>query len=298
MSESVYAGAPYLRQLQSGATILGVQSTENRSSNQLAVSRLVVYLGDREARNFSRPSEPFLIQPTHSGLWNSLSVLRGDTVVALTSTKSYGGVNPEVWMIKGYVISEPVIPFTAVTVDGELNVAEWPASLPVFVGHRGPGQLRADFAYDDTYLYMGARVFDKVIKTDSPTPLDDDGIWLGFDVKNKLAGALTRKKIQLLISADGRILVRRDSAAGWEPYAGLGKEIKLVVKNGTAGYVVELAISWKVVGDKPAIGADISYTLGLLNDDDGNAVDYSDTANETVDSEAVEWQMMRLARKR
>ncbi|MEZ0539064.1 sialidase family protein [Fibrella arboris] len=104
LSESVYAGAPYLRQLKSGITILGVQSTESRSSNQLAVSRLVVYLGDREARNFKHPSEPFRILPTHSGLWNSLSVLRGDTVVALTSTKSYGGANAEVWMIKGHMV--------------------------------------------------------------------------------------------------------------------------------------------------------------------------------------------------
>ncbi|MBO0952510.1 sugar-binding protein [Fibrella forsythiae] len=297
LSETVYAGAPYLRQLQSGATILGVQSTENRINNRLAVSRLVVYVGDRDARNFKQPTEPFLIQPTHSGLWNSLSVLRGDTVVALTSTKSYGGANPEVWMIKGYVIPEQVASFSSVTVDGELGRAEWPATLPIFIGHRGPAQLRAGFAYTDTYLFVGVQVADRLLKTDSPTPLDDDGIWLGLDVINTLTTASGSQKIQLLISADGRLLVRKGAVTDWVPYAGLGREIRLVLRKTSAGYVAELAVPWTLVGGKPTSRSAIRYTLGLLNDDDGAAIDYTDNLGERVNNEEIIWQALRLADK-
>ncbi len=101
VSEEVYAGAPCLRQLSSGETILSYQGTEGRPGNNLGDAIMKVMVGDSLARNFSGRSEPFYIAAGKTGLWNSISVLKDDTIVALTSTNAYSNGPTEVWMIKG-----------------------------------------------------------------------------------------------------------------------------------------------------------------------------------------------------
>ncbi|MBD2703135.1 exo-alpha-sialidase [Spirosoma sp. BT702] len=99
--DTLYAGAPYLRQLPTGETLLSYQGTENRI-NRMANAEMKVVVGDSHARNFSQKSVPFSIPAGKSGLWNSLSILADSTIIALTSTNGYSGRGEvEVWMIKG-----------------------------------------------------------------------------------------------------------------------------------------------------------------------------------------------------
>jgi hypothetical protein len=102
LADSIYAGAPYLRQLKTGQTILSYQGTEGRI-NKMNFSEMKVTIGDRDARNFSHKSVPFVIAKNKSGLWNSLAVLSDNTIVALTSTSSYSTGSMEIWMIKGHL---------------------------------------------------------------------------------------------------------------------------------------------------------------------------------------------------
>lgn len=104
VSNEVYAGAPYLRQLSTGETILSYQGTENRSGNSLNDAVMKVMVGDDLARNFDGRTEPFTIPQGKSGLWNSISVLKDDTVIAITSTNGFSNGPMEVWMIKGKLI--------------------------------------------------------------------------------------------------------------------------------------------------------------------------------------------------
>lgn len=99
--DTVYAGAPYIRQLPTGETILSYQGTENRI-NRMNNAEMKVVIGDSHARNFSQKSVPFRIPAGKSGLWNSLSILADSTIIALTSTNGYSTKGDvEVWMIKG-----------------------------------------------------------------------------------------------------------------------------------------------------------------------------------------------------
>ena len=102
LPDSVYAGAPYLRQLQTGETILSYQATTERDKdwNQAC---MFVAIGDKEGKNFGQQSIPFAVPLNKHGLWNSLCVLDDNTVIALTSTNAYAN-NTEVWMIKVHVI--------------------------------------------------------------------------------------------------------------------------------------------------------------------------------------------------
>ena len=105
IADTVYAGAPYLRQLKTGQTILSYQGTEGRTNN-IKFAEMKVVIGDNTAKNFTCKTSPFAIATNKSGLWNSLAVLSDNTIIALTSTNSYSKGNTEIWMIKGHVIPE------------------------------------------------------------------------------------------------------------------------------------------------------------------------------------------------
>lgn len=98
----VYAGAPYLCQLAGGETLLSVQSTEGRRGGSgHERSRMVVYVGDADARHFAGRTVPFDVAPGDSGLWNSLFVKSPATVTAISGT-TIGGVRG-LWAIDGRV---------------------------------------------------------------------------------------------------------------------------------------------------------------------------------------------------
>ena len=103
LPNTIYAGAPYLKQLQTGETVLSYQSTEGRNS-QWDLSCMNVVVGDVDGKNFRNKSIPFDVPLSKRGLWNSLCVLSDNTVIALTSSNAYSTNNEtEVWMIKGKV---------------------------------------------------------------------------------------------------------------------------------------------------------------------------------------------------
>ncbi|TCD08353.1 exo-alpha-sialidase [Pedobacter frigidisoli] len=103
LPDSVYAGAPYLRQLKSGETILSFQSTLNRNKNwELAFMQVAI--GDKSGRNFKLVDNPFNIPLNKHGLWNSICILNDDTIIAVTSTNVFG--RNSVWMIKGKLVRE------------------------------------------------------------------------------------------------------------------------------------------------------------------------------------------------
>ncbi|WP_316825414.1 sialidase family protein [Pedobacter miscanthi] len=102
IGDALYAGAPFIRQLKTGETILSYQGTEDRT-NDLNFADMKVVIGDEQGRNFKSKSVPFLIPSNKSCLWNSLTVLSDGSVIAVTSTNAYSN-STEVWMIKGTVV--------------------------------------------------------------------------------------------------------------------------------------------------------------------------------------------------
>ncbi|RZM13895.1 MAG: hypothetical protein EOO88_44420, partial [Pedobacter sp.] len=104
LEREIYAGAPYLRQLRSGETILSYQGTEGRI-NDMKHADMKVVIGDANARSFVAKSIPFVIPADKSCLWNSLAVLDDDTIIAVTSTNAFSD-RSEIWMIKGHLVSD------------------------------------------------------------------------------------------------------------------------------------------------------------------------------------------------
>jgi hypothetical protein len=92
----VSAGAPYLRQLPTGPTLLSCQSNENRHALQMTV-----YIGDANAHNFTTPTTPFDLPQDTRSLWSSLFIKDETTITALTSTTIDGQAG--VWAIDAQI---------------------------------------------------------------------------------------------------------------------------------------------------------------------------------------------------
>lgn len=104
LQDEVYAGAPYLRQLNKGLTILSFQSTLNRTYDW-QLSTMKVAVGNNLAQNFMLVDDPFTIPKNKHALWSSICILADDTIIAVTSTNAYDA-NNGIWMIKGKLVDK------------------------------------------------------------------------------------------------------------------------------------------------------------------------------------------------
>lgn len=92
---------PNLRVLNNGNTVLSYQSTQLKNGkHEVNNAEMIVAVGDTKGRNFTNATVPFKIPANTTALWNSIAVLKDQTIIALTSTNAYSG-KTEVWMIKG-----------------------------------------------------------------------------------------------------------------------------------------------------------------------------------------------------
>ena len=266
VADSLYLGAPYLRQLKTGETILSYQGTEGRINN-MNHSEMKVVIGDSEARNFDRKSVPFNIAGDKSGLWNSVSVLNDNTVVALTSTSSFSANhNAEVWMVKGHVMPE----LRAKKVDlKSKNKSEQPNSKPIFIGGNGPANLTADLNYNDKYLFVLVSVHaDKQIKNNSFT--------IYIDPQNKNYDTPGKGVFKINIGGMNGMSMFEGNSGQWEIRSSKG----IINDNsgeGADSYLRVIGIPWSIIGGKPTSGKRIGFNMALT-DIDGHTENIS--ANE------------------
>ena len=101
LASRVYAGAPFLRVLSSGETVLSFQQADD---GDLQHSHMVVCVGDQNARNFVNSAEPFAAFKTSAQLWNALFEKDKETLTAITSTKI--GDIFGVWTLDGKIVHE------------------------------------------------------------------------------------------------------------------------------------------------------------------------------------------------
>lgn len=96
LAPRVYAGAPCLRQMPTGETLLSFQQSDSGDMNR---ARIVVCIGDADARSFSGPSHPFPQTPGAPQHWASLFV-KGERTVTAVCNVTINGVRG-VWSVDG-----------------------------------------------------------------------------------------------------------------------------------------------------------------------------------------------------
>lgn len=251
--DSIYAGAPYLRQLKTGETILSYQGTEGRINN-MNHSEMKVVIGDADARNFNRKSSPFNLDPGKSGLWNSLSVLNDNTVVALTSMSNYASKRGnEVWMIKGQVIPELKAAKQTMKIDGGVHDNESWENADIFIGQQSWLTLNGGAAYNDHFLYFFTKVIDGADSSSVVTYY--------IDPRNKHYEAPGAGNYKISLSGANKIQMYTCNNGGWVAAKATG--IKAAVSAKHSGYIAEIAIPWAAIGGKPALNKRIGLNISL-----------------------------------
>ncbi|BCM89630.1 hypothetical protein IAD21_01477 [Abditibacteriota bacterium] len=99
LDAGVYAGAPYLRVLSNGETVLSFQQADDGNMDH---SQMVVCVGNSQARDFTDATRPFENFKTSAQLWNALFVKDKRTITAMTSTKI--GDIFGVWTMEGHLV--------------------------------------------------------------------------------------------------------------------------------------------------------------------------------------------------
>lgn len=293
VADDVYAGAPYIRQLSTGETIMAYQGTEGRPG-KLSSAEMKVVIGDAQAQDFNRKTAPFAIPDNKSGLWNSLSVLHDNSVIALTSTNAFSDKgNREVWMVKGYVIPELKVGRHPVAVDGAQREDLWTAPFPVFIGHKSATQLHSQLAYDNRYLYVLNKVKDASVVSDAPNPEDNDGVWVQLDPGNKSYEKPGKGVFTFFLSADNKLVAREGGSGRWVSLKNAGG-IKTSSRLADSGYVQEVAIPWAVLGGKPARGTRMGFNMRLTENTGGIGQDYKENIPANNEEQPFTWLTVKL----
>lgn len=291
-----YNGAPYLIQMPSGETILSVQSTYNRSTNQ-HLTDMIVGIGNDNASDFKNYSKPFNIATEKYCLWNSLFVKNDTTITAITASNAfpYSGEDASWIMSKdGYLLNDIVCKNSSPQIDGVIGLGEY-SNQRIFLGAYSEQNATIFTANDNVNLYIAVLVKDKKLWQDSDYPLNDDAIRIFIDPQNK--NAIRPGVFSIAADLNGNIRVQEGNTSGfWSTKTiaeiTLSKKINGTINNNQdvdEGYVVEIAIPWIVLGYTPTLGTGFGINFSLYDDSNGAGNDYQETISGNNELNPISW---------
>lgn len=254
-------GAPYLRVLPSGETVLSHQSPYNHSGN----ADMYVYVGNKSARNFKAMSSPFPVPQNQSALWNSLAVIDTGVVVAVSG---YGG---SVKMVKGYPKSRLEVPFGHPVVDGLRTPSEGYFSSigeQILMGSETETYTYADLAYDDDSLYVVCRVYDKQLVS-AGDYADVVNIELETEAASYTTPQVTSYKYE--VSPNATFVLFKGTGTSWEKQQVSSSH--LAFKQDANFYTFEIAVPWTELGkEKAPLAGAMTFNIQVTNGDGSSRV--------------------------
>ncbi len=130
--------------------------------------------------------------------------------------------------------------------------------------------------WDNTNLYIGARVLDGSLYSDSSDPWENDAIEVFIDANNNRLGSYDGNDNQFIKAYNTTALFAKVSVSGAQhAWAAI-----------TGGYSIELSIPWSQLGITPAAGMTIGFDIGNDDDDNGGTRDAQSVWNGTIDNYA------------
>lgn len=269
-----YGGAPYMRVMQSGETILSRQSFHK--SGDYGVMNMFVYVGDEKGRGFKAMSQPFPdnLESRVSIEVNSVSVVGDSTIYALGGFVSGGiGNRRHVDIVRGVPVKTLTAYRGTPVIDGRIDESEYhtPEANQIKMGSNSlSSNIYADFNFDDEYLYFVANVDDNTPANGQTfSRLLKDGVKLLIDADNVSDDTPVKGMFEFFFQTDGKIDCKQGNNGTWEPHDATGTKMKVNVE--PDHYVLEAAIPWKVLAkEKAPAGQRMAATIEV-NDRRGNA---------------------------
>ncbi len=294
-----FGGAPYMRVMQSGETILSRQSFYK--SGDYGVMNMYVYVGDKNGRGFKAMSQPFPdnLESRISIEVNSVSVIGENTVCALGGYGA-GGVNNRrhVDMVTGTPVKTLTACYSTPAVDGVAAQGEYTTPLANQI-KMGSSELSrnvyADFSYDDDNLYFVAAVDDDTPMTGtSYSRLLKDGVKLLIDADDVCDDTPVAGMFEFFFVADGKLECRQGDAGTWVTHDATGTVYK--IQSNDEGYVMEAAIPWRVLGKASAPENQRMAATIEVNDRRGNSFK-SESIPDARHDQSWTWLEFRLGEK-
>lgn len=251
LASDIYAGAPYIIQLGSGETLISTQSGEGRDEQGSENHALMqVYVGNGDAKDFIARSTPFPFpnNATPKVLWNSLCQIDDETVMAVSSITGLSTKNG-VWTSTGRIMHPLRVPrmLTSEPLWEEVTSS-------IFIGAESQANATVKSLWDDTYLYFQFEVVDNniVVGAVGSRPWETDGIEIYLDPQKCGSNSteLVTGLYKFLINVDNVTYSTKTSGNVWNEFAPALQYT--VIRNGSAGYTIEMAIPWSELGGKPA----------------------------------------------
>ena len=277
-------GAPYLRVLPWGETVMSYQSGyEHNGKNQMRVA-----VGNEQARDFKAMSVPFSIGANEEGLWNSLAVIDTGIVVAVS------GIGGNIEMIKGYPVRQLQAPFASPTIDGKLTAGEGyktRTATQILLGTQTGTRVTADMAYDRDSLYVVARVSDR---TQVTSGANADGVTLMLDVSGQVTSAPEEGCYKLMLRPDGTFYrLQKGSNRSWKTADKSTLPLRCAATQGSSYYIIEVAIPWSSLAlSNPPTDRRLAFTLECTDNRSGTV--YTETIPDASQMRPYTWMEMRL----
>jgi hypothetical protein len=165
----------------------------------------------------------------------------------------------------------------AITVNGSLTETGWNITRTFSKATVGSPNNTATFGvlWDNTNLYIGARILDANLFSDSPDAWEDDAVEIYIDANNN--------KLTTYDGQDNQIIKNYNKSGVFTKLAVSGLQHGWAAVSG--GYTVEFAIPWSQLGiTSPAQGTTIGFDIGYDDDDNGGARDHQAVWNGTVNN--------------
>lgn len=273
-------GAPYLRVLPNGETVMSHQSTYGDGDNM----KMYVYVGNKQAKGFKAMSRPFY-QGTKGCWWNSLAVVDSGTVVAV------GGLDGKICMVKGRPMNSFQAVFGSPKVDGRISSSDnyYDADAhQIPMGSETGTFSYSDFAYDLDSLYFFSQVFRQRARSAEPFP---DGINIYIESRGASTNVPMSTSYRFNILPKGTYSVSRGDGADWKEVEEQNAHIKSIVA--TSSYRVEMAVPWSAIGlDAVPIGKEISVNLEFITGD--GSTQLIEQIPDALPSQPATWVLLNL----
>lgn len=232
-----YGGAPYLLKLPSGEAVMSYQRSY---SDNWELSLMEVVIGDKEARNFGRPSRPFSVPNGGNCLWNSVGLLDDRTIAALGSLNDGKKTLP--------VLKRGVIMADMCVQDGEVK------DLPVFIGAKGSGSLRAGIAMTDSDFLFKVDVKDSDLYIGRDR---SDGVYIYLDAVNKGWSSCFAGVYRIWLPVSGYAVISEWKYGRWMDM----DPVSAVKEETSEGYAISAVLPKSVLGDINSNRIRIGMTL-------------------------------------
>lgn len=250
----IKGGAPYMRVLPSGETVISWQSIYNHDRTHT----MYTAVGNSDARGFKAVSNPFFTTNSDRVMWNSLAVIDDGAVVAV------GGVNGKIEMIKGYPTRLIQAPYAHPTVDGIQTAGEGYLrrdASQIMLGTQTGTRSTVDLAYDDDYLYVSAMADDATIYQQGN---NQDGIRLFVDAADNVSTSLQKGLYCFVLRRDNTSLTRHADNGRWVNNEDVKVDMKTVSTDDR--YVIEAAIPWTALGmTTPPVGRRLGIDVEMVD---------------------------------